>query len=104
MRCLTHEERKRMADNLSRRQALGLGAAVAGAAVAAPIIVNEAFAGTNEPAAAVGPGTKVPVTDLPWPAAQKIVTDTEAQIKPQTKQFNVMSFGAKADGKTDNTA
>jgi polygalacturonase len=95
-----------MADGLSRRQAISLGAAVTGAAVAVPVLAHEALAGTSAPAApqAVGPGSKVAISDLPWPAAQKIVTDTEAAIKPQTRVFNVMSFGAKGDGKSDNTA
>ncbi len=91
-----------MADRLSRRQAIGLGAAVTGAAVVVPVIAREALAGTSAPAA-VTP-QKVAVTDLPWQAAQDIVNAVEAAIKPQTKQFDVTSFGAKADGKTDNTA
>ncbi len=91
-----------MADRLSRRQALGLGAAVTGAAVVVPVVAREALAGTSAPAA-VTPQA-VAVTDLPWQAAQDIVNAVEAAIKPQTKQFNVTSFGAKADGKTDNTS
>jgi len=34
-----------MADSMSRRQVVGLGAALAGAAVAAPVLANTAFAG-----------------------------------------------------------
>ena len=59
-----------MADSLSRRQVIGLGAAVAGAAVAAPILASGARADTTATAAAApGAGHAVAVGDLPWPEA-----------------------------------
>jgi polygalacturonase len=96
-----------MADSLSRRQAIGIGAAVAGAAVAAPVIANAALAGTSAPAltpAAAGAGHNVSPGDLPWPEARKIVADTKT-TKFGTKTVDAAKdFGAKGDGKTDNTA
>ena len=90
-----------MADSLSRRQVIGIGAAVAGAAVAAPILANTARAGTGAPAA--GAGHAVSVNDLPWQAARDIVNGIVPTSFPDAT-FDVTKFGAKADGKTDNTA
>ena len=90
-----------MADSLSRRQVIGIGAAVAGAAVAAPILANTARAGTEAPAA--GAGHAVSVNDLPWQAARDIVNGIVPTSCPDAT-FEVTKFGAKADGKTDNTA
>jgi len=90
-----------MADSLSRRQVIGIGAAVAGAAVAAPILANTARAGTGAPAA--GAGHAVSVNDLPWQAARDIVNGIVPTSFPDAT-FEVTKFGAKADGKTDNTA
>src|SRR5262245_23094050 len=95
-----------MADSLSRRQVVGLGAAVAGAAVAAPILARTALAGTAAPAvapAAAGAGHNVAVGDLPWPAAQDIV-NAIVPFKFPDVNFDVTKYGAKGDGKTDNTA
>jgi polygalacturonase len=93
-----------MADSLSRRQVIGLGAAVAGAAVAAPILANAARAGTTAaPAAAPGAGHAVSVDELPWQAARDIVNGIATTSFPDAT-FDVTKFGAKADGKTDNTA
>ena len=93
-----------MADSLSRRQAIGLGAAVAGAAVAAPILAHEALASTSAPAApqAAGAGFKVAPGDLPWPEAQAIVAATK-QVNIPNRTFNITAFGAKSGG-ADNTA
>jgi polygalacturonase len=96
-----------MADSLSRRQVVGLGAAVAGAAVAAPILARTAFAGTAAaPAiapAAAGAGHNVAVSDLPWQAARDIV-NAIVPFKFPDVNFDVTKYGAKGDGKTDNTA
>ena len=97
-----------MADSMSRRQVVGLGAALAGAAVAAPVLANTAFAGSDvaagpfAPAAAPGAGHAVAVSDLPWPEAQKIVNDTKVATFPDAT-FDVTNFGAKTGG-ADNTA
>jgi len=91
---------------MSRRQVVGLGAALAGAAVAAPVLANAARAGTVAPAAAppqAGAGHPVAVSDLPWPAAQDIVNGIVPTSFPNVN-FDVTKYGAKADGKTDNTA
>jgi polygalacturonase len=90
-----------MANSLSRRQALGVGAAVAGAAVAVPVIAHEALAGTSTPDVTAA---AVPVSELPWPAARTIVTDVEKATKrpDNPKIFKVTDFGAKTGG-SDNT-
>jgi polygalacturonase len=90
---------------MSRRQAMGLGAAVAGAAVAAPVLANVARAGTTPAVApaAAGAGHSVAVSDLPWQAAQDIVNGIKPTSFPNVN-FDVTKYGAKADGKTDNTA
>jgi polygalacturonase len=96
-----------MADRMSRRQAVGLGAAVAGAAVAAPVLMNTAFAGTGAAPAAVTPkagaGHTVSPSDLPWPEAQAIVAATKQPTFPDVT-FDVTKYGAKGSGSTDNTA
>jgi polygalacturonase len=89
-----------MAGRLSRRQAIGVGAAVAGAAVAVPVIADKASAGTSTPDVSAA---AVPVSALPWPAAQQIVNETKQVLIP-ARTFDVTSFGAKGDGTTDNTA
>ncbi|MFE5501510.1 glycoside hydrolase family 28 protein [Amycolatopsis japonica] len=40
---------------------------------------------------------------LPWPAAEDIVARTKRPVVPD-RTFSVLDFGAKGDGKTDNTA
>ncbi|MFJ4100546.1 glycoside hydrolase family 28 protein [Amycolatopsis japonica] len=40
---------------------------------------------------------------LPWPAAEDIVARTKRPVFPD-RTFSVLGFGAKGDGKTDNTA
>src|SRR2546430_1002196 len=107
MRCPSHEERKNMADSLSRRQVVGLGAAVAGAAVAAPILARTALAGTGA-APAIAPAAararhNVAVSDLPWQAAPDIVNAIKPLDFPNVN-FDVTKYSAKGDGKTDNTA
>jgi polygalacturonase len=97
-----------MADSLSRRQVIGIGAAVAGAAVAAPVLANTALAGTAAPAAPAAPpkagaGHNVAVSDLPWPEAQAIVNGIVPTSFPNAN-FDVTAYGAKGNGSTDNTA
>jgi polygalacturonase len=86
-----------MSHSLSRRQALGVGAAVAGAAVAVPVVAHEALAGTFTPDA-----TK----PTPWDAANAIITkvETATKLPASPTVFDVTAFGAKNDGKTDNTS
>jgi len=94
-----------MADSLSRRQAIGIGAAVAGAAVAAPVIANVALAGTSasESVPAAGAGFTITPNAIPV-GAQKIIAETK-EFTPGSKNVDaVKDFGAKGDGKTDNTA
>ena len=88
-----------MADGISRRGVLGAGLVVAGGAALTPLLVNEA-------SAAVG-ATAVSVPNLPWPEANQIVNETLAKAPSfPDAQFVVTDakFGAKGDGKTDNTA
>jgi polygalacturonase len=85
-----------MAPRVSRRKVLIGGLGLAGAAAAAPLLTRTAFAGTAA-AAAVSPD------DLPWPEAKKIVADTTLPTFPDVT-FKVADYGAKNDGKTDNTA
>src|SRR4051794_4841343 len=85
-----------MAPRVSRRKVLIGGLGLAGAAAAAPLLTRTAFAGTAA-AAAVSPD------DLPWPEAKKIVADTTLPSFPDVT-FKVADYGAKNDGKTDNTA
>ena len=101
-----------MADRMSRRQVVGLGAAIAGAAVAAPVLANTAFAGTQDAAPAAGPaaapaaagaGHTVVPSDLPWPEAQTILAAIKQPEFPDVN-FDVTAYGAKGDNKTDNTA
>jgi polygalacturonase len=101
-----------MADRLSRRQVLIGGLSIAGAAVATPVLAQTAFAGSTEAAGtaagadvlAAGVGAAaVSADDLPWPEAKKIVDETTIPTFPNAL-FNVMKYGAKNDGKTDNTA
>src|SRR5947199_4007806 len=94
-----------MADSLSRRQAIGLGAAVAGAAVAAPVLAGNALAGTGGAAAVAkaGAGHDIPVSALPWQQAQDIVNGIAPTSFPSAT-FDVTTFGAKGNGSTDNTA
>src|SRR2546421_4757527 len=109
MRCPSHEERKNMADSLSRRRVVGRGAAAAGGAGAARILANSALAGTTAPAAApitpqaAGAGHNVSVSDLPWQEAQDIVNAIKPFQFPDVN-FDVTKYGAKGDGKADNTA
>ncbi len=94
-----------MADRISRRQVLIGGLSVAGAAVATPVLAQTAFAGSDPTATAAGGvgAAAVSPDDLPWAEAKKIVAETKVPSFPNTV-FNVMRYGAKNDGKTDNTA
>jgi polygalacturonase len=87
-----------MADRISRRQVLIGGLSVAGAAVAMPVLAQTAFAGSTAAARAV-----VSADDLPWPEAKAIVAATKLPDIPDVS-FDVTKYGAKNDGKTDNTA
>ncbi|WP_370944572.1 glycoside hydrolase family 28 protein [Amycolatopsis sp. cg5] len=84
-----------MDGRINRRQLIKGGLAVAGAAVAAPLLARSA-------AAAPGQYT-VSVPDLPWPAANQIVAETKLPVFPDAK-FDITAYGAKGDGSTDNTA
>ena len=84
-----------MDGRFTRRQLIRGGLAVAGAAAAAPLFANIA-------SAAPGP-YKVDVPTLPWPAANDIVAGTTLPTFPDAT-FAVTGYGAKGDGKTDNTA
>ncbi len=86
-----------MAHRISRRRALGLGLGAAGAAAVPAVLTRTAFAGaTAQPAA-------VSADDLPWADAKAIVAATKVPSFPSAT-FDVTAYGAKADGKTDNTA
>jgi polygalacturonase len=75
---------------ISRRYALGASAALAGGVL-------------------IGPGTAAFADDdfcgvpLPWREARRIVNRTRVPHFPR-RDFNVLSYGAVADGTTDNTA
>jgi polygalacturonase len=75
---------------ISRRRVLGAGLTLAGAAAASTALTRTALA-------AVSPG------DLPWPEARDIVAATALPSFPDAT-FTVTDYGAKGDGKTDNTA
>ena len=94
-----------MADRMSRRQVIVGGLTLAGAAAAGPILASPASA---DPAAApdLAPdavGLLVEPEELPWPEARAIVAATRVPTFPSAI-FNVMSYGAVANGSTDNTA
>jgi polygalacturonase len=97
-----------MAHRISRRQALSVGLTLAGLGAATPMLAQTAFAGENgagtAPAAdpALAGPLAVPASDLPWPEAQAIVAATTLPSFPAAT-FDVTAFGAKGDGKTDNT-
>jgi len=84
-----------MADRLSRRGVLIGGLTLAGAAAVGAAARN-ALAATN-----IGP--LVEASELPWPEARAIVAQTALPQFPDVT-FNVMSYGAVANGSTDNTA
>jgi polygalacturonase len=88
-----------MADGISRRGVLGAGLVVAGGAALTPLLIDSASAAT---APTVAPAA---VPTLPWPEANQIVADTKLPTFPN-RVFNVNAapYGAKGDGKTDNTA
>lgn len=78
---------------LTRRQALKLGVVGAGGLVAVPLLIDGGQALLN--AFAAGP--------LPWAAANTILSETTVPTFPSAT-FTVTSYGAKGDGKTDNTS
>jgi polygalacturonase len=90
-----------MAHRLSRRQLLGAGLTAAGAAVATPLLANTALAGTT--ATPVPTKLTKPIPTLPWAQANDIVAATKLPAFP-VATFDVTAYGAKGDGKTDNTA
>jgi polygalacturonase len=95
-----------MADRISRRQVLGAGLTLAGAAAVTSVLAETAFAGSGPVATPLaGAGKPVPKGGLPWAAANQIVAETEAAMpKFSDTTFDVTKFGAKGDGKTDNTS
>src|SRR3989440_9915023 len=81
----------------SRRDLLRTGGIVAGGAVAAGLLVEPARALTTTPS-----GLAVPQAASPWDQVPVIL----GRIKPPTfpdRNFDVTAYGAKGDGKTDNT-
>jgi polygalacturonase len=90
-----------MTQRFTRRQALKTGAIlIGGAAIASPFAVKGVEAllaphGGAHVVDAAGP--------LPWPAANDILASTTVPTFPSAT-FTVTSFGAKGDGKTDNTS
>jgi polygalacturonase len=89
-----------MADGISRRGVLGAGLVVAGGAAAAPLLMGNASAATSP---AIAPAA---VPTLPWPEANDIVAKATANLpKIPDRNFTVTdsAYGAKGDGKTDNT-
>ncbi|HEX7736158.1 MAG TPA: glycoside hydrolase family 28 protein, partial [Ktedonobacteraceae bacterium] len=82
-----------MEKQLTRRQAVKAGIALAGGLAISPLVVHEFQTLTSAGAA----------TTLPWPAANAIVAATTIPTFPN-KNFLVTTYGAKGDGKTDNTA
>jgi polygalacturonase len=84
-----------MPDDISRRGALGLGLGIA----ITPLLARGASARSFASAAPAA----VDPADLPWPEARAIVEATKVPVFPD-KNFPVGDYGAKGDGKTDNTA
>src|SRR5256885_552473 len=95
-----------MTDRISRRQVLGAGLTLAGAAAVTSVLAETAFAGSGPVAVPLaGAGKPVAPGGLPWAAANQIVAETEAAMPTfADTTFDVTTFGAKGDGKTDNTA
>jgi polygalacturonase len=92
------KECKRMADGISRRGVLGAGLVVAGGAAVTPLLVNSASAATGP---TIAPAA---VPTLPWDAANQIVAETTLpKIPDRTFTVTDAAFGAKGDGKADNT-
>jgi polygalacturonase len=77
-------------DGITRRRALGVGLTLAGAAAATTALTRTALAAVS-------------ASDLPWPEAQAIVAATALPSFPDAN-FTVTDYGAKGDGKADNTA
>jgi polygalacturonase len=82
-----------MTDDISRRSALGLGLGLAGGIAISPLLARAASAGTSA----------VSADELPWPEARAIVAETKVPSFPDAN-FNVSDYGAKGDGKADNTS
>lgn len=82
-----------MADRISRRRVLAGGLTIAGGAVAGSVL-----AGAPAPAS-----TGSTLDGLPWPEARCIVAATRRPRFPR-RTFNVLAYGARNDGITDNTA
>ncbi|ANN15278.1 endopolygalacturonase [Amycolatopsis orientalis] len=78
-----------MDGRFTRRQLIKGGVVVAASTMLAPT------------ASAAPYGVPVPV--LPWPAANDIVARTKLPVFPD-RTYSVLDFGARGDGKTDNTA
>jgi polygalacturonase len=78
-----------MDGRITRRRLIVGGLAVA----ASPLLASTASAAPYP--------VSVPV--LPWPAANDIVARTKRPVFPD-RTYSVLDFGAKGDGKTDNTA
>lgn len=84
-----------MDGRFTRRQLINGALAVAGAAAASPLLAPTASAAPRP--------YVVSVPTLPWPAANDIVARTKLPVFPD-QTFSVLDYGAKGDGKTDNTA
>ncbi|HZR40569.1 MAG TPA: glycosyl hydrolase family 28 protein [Ktedonobacteraceae bacterium] len=84
-----------MTERISRRQMLKEGLMVAGGAAAAtPLLLQGGQLLTAYAS---------PAISLPWPEANAIIAQTTVPTFPNAT-FPVTNYGAKGDGKTDNTA
>jgi polygalacturonase len=91
-----------MAAKVSRRRALVVGLGLAGGAAAAQALGGTAVA-DSATSGAGAPESGIRVRDLPWGRARAIVASTRLPRFPR-RVFNVLAYGAVADGTTDNTA
>ena len=98
-----------MTGRITRRRLMQAGLVVAGASAAAPALAGTASAGpassgTVSAGTATAPAISLaPAPTLPWPAANDIVAATKLPSFPDAT-FDVTGYGAKGDGKADNTA
>ncbi|MGO1054618.1 glycoside hydrolase family 28 protein [Crossiella sp. CA198] len=72
------------------------------AAAAAPLLVPAAAQATGSPVPDAPYLARPAVPTLPWPEANKIVAETTLPSFPD-RLFKAADYGAKGDGKTDNT-
>jgi polygalacturonase len=90
-----------MARRVPRRLALATGLTLAGGAVTVPALAGTAFADAD--LAGIDTGPELGGPGLPWWQARVIVAQTRLPHFPH-REFNVLAYGAVADGTTDNTA